>query len=264
MKTSAKLITTVSIALLLLIPTGSALAFWGSPIHPGDHVIDLKRLEDSTKVYTQKIQEYMNQAQKYIDMAIMNSGVLGLDKRVASAIDRYSTKYLGTTIVNPAISSETAKANAQNLAQEDAKNLTEFRAQMREESMSANADALATFQQNMSNIAGRTTAISDILNEKTGKQDTGGSIVGETQKTNAISTVRAQNSISGAESEGASLARQIEADNARLVEENAQRADGPLARFPSYDPYHPNSTEEATMKENSENFGFGHFTGGEP
>lgn len=252
----------LAVTLLCLLPIGSSFARW-RPIHPGDHVIDLKRLNDSVKVYAQKMQEYMNQAQKYMDMVIMNTGVIGLDRKIESTINRYSDTYLGTTYVNPKMNFKDAANNPENIAKQDAKELEVFKAKIRQESMQSDIDVLNKFQETTDNISGRMSAISEILNQKTGDPSRGGSILGETQKNNAIDIIEAKNSISKAESEGAAMAQSIHKEQTKLVDENLDRSQGTILAIPASDPYHRNEQEKAIFEENSTNLGFGSFTGGE-
>lgn len=265
-KKTIKKASIVVLSLALCVFPVSAYAWgWGLPIHPGDHVFDAKRWADSVKVYTQKMQEVMNQVQKYQDMIIMNSGVIGLDQRVNSAIERYSDAYLGTSFINPDADISDAVSSGQSVANmkiSNAQELTEFKEKLHRQSVTSNIDTITSFQKNMENASNKLTQIAAVLNTQTGNER-GGSIVGETQKANAIRSIRSSTAVDAARSEGAEMMNRIENQQTQIANEHAERIRGSVAKVPSFDPYNPTDEEKAAFESSSKNVGFGSFNGGE-
>ena len=98
---SKKAIRVMSTAMVLAMFAGMPLAQakHHQLIHPGDHVIDMQRLQDSIKETAQKIAEYQQDLEKLKNKILLYSGVTGLNQRISAAIDRYSQNFHGRSFV---------------------------------------------------------------------------------------------------------------------------------------------------------------------
>lgn len=244
----------------LLTPAAPSYAWWGVPISPGDHVIDLERLQKNAQIYAEKVQEYLNQANILINRAIMQTGVNGLDRRIHNAIEKYSKRFYGESATNP---DKPLTDYDKMLAKiDDAGELNDFRKSVSAKAQMTRIDSLDTAQQNLTNMSGRLDSIvNGLIQASSEKSDFG--YVGQVQLTNGINIARAKNNIDAANNYGAGMVARMEGESEALVEESIERATGPMVGVPSYDPYHPNEKEKAIFEETSTNVGFGHFTGGE-
>ncbi|MES9636399.1 hypothetical protein [Megasphaera elsdenii] len=251
---SKKAIRVMSTAMVLAMFAGMPLAQakHHQLIHPGDHVIDMQRLQDSIKETAQKIAEYQQDLEKLKNKILLYSGVTGLNQRISAAIDRYSQNFHGRSFVfDPtAVLHDSILRTAATTEQiTDPIEANGFQRGLLNEVTYANADALAQAQTTAALSGERLGTAASILDA-----DNNG-IVGTTQKSAALASLATLNENDETRMIAAETIRQIEADEREYAQERFEHDEAQFGMFYEYDPYHP-SDNDREQAPKLENFGF--------
>lgn len=185
---SKKAVRVMSTAMVLAMFAGMpmAQARHHQLIHPGDHVIDMQRLQDSIKETAQKLAEYQQDLEKLKNKILLYSGVKNLNQRISAAIDRYSQNFHGHSFVfDPtAMLHDSILRTAATPEQiTDPMEANGFQRGLLNEVTYANADALVQAQTTAALSGERLGTAASILDA-----DNNG-IVGTTQKSAALASL---------------------------------------------------------------------------
>jgi hypothetical protein len=251
---SKKAVRVMSTAMVLAMFAGMpmAQARHHQLIHPGDHVIDMQRLQDSIKETAQKLAEYQQDLEKLKNKILLYSGVKNLNQRISAAIDRYSQNFHGHSFVfDPtAMLHDSILRTAATPEQiTDPMEANGFQRGLLNEVTYANADALVQAQTTAALSGERLGTAASILDA-----DNNG-IVGTTQKSAALASLATLNENDETRMIAAETIRQIEADEREYAQERFEHDEAQFGMFYEYDPYHP-SDNDREQAPKSENFGF--------
>ena len=256
---SKKAVRVMSTAMVLAMFAGMpmAQARHHQLIHPGDHVIDMQRLQDSIKETAQKLAEYQQDLEKLKNKILLYSGVKNLNQRISAAIDRYSQNFHGhsfvfdpTAMLHDSILRDSILRTAATPEQiTDPMEANGFQRGLLNEVTYANADALVQAQTTAALSGERLGTAASILDA-----DNNG-IVGTTQKSAALASLATLNENDETRMIAAETIRQIEADERESAPERFEHDEAQFGMFYEYDPYHPSDNDrEQALK--LENFGF--------
>lgn len=251
---SKKAVRVMSTAMVLAMFAGMpmAQARHHQLIHPGDHVIDMQRLQDSIKETAQKLAEYQQDLEKLKNKILLYSGVKNLNQRISAAIDRYSQNFHGHSFVfDPtAMLHDSILRTAATPEQiTDPMEANGFQRGLLNEVTYANADALVQAQTTAALSGERLGTAASILDA-----DNNG-IVGTTQKSAALASLATLNENDETRMIAAETIRQIEADEREYAQERFEHDEAQFGMFYEYDPYHP-SDNDREQAPKLDNFGF--------
>lgn len=247
-----KIAVLLSATLIITLSAGLASADARRILHPGDHVIDVKRLADSVKVSAQRAQEYQNQLDKYKDMLILYSGLPELHKKVNEAVQAMQTQLSGASLVlKQNLSLDNSILRKHPTANEiyQPTHIREYKQSLLNEQQLANKEALTVYQHTLQQAHAREETIADIATA-----DTDG-IVGTRQKTAAMTALQSLYETDEASAASAALISQIEADEVLYADMRRQQEDVKLGQFYLYDPYNPSDYDRDHAPQ-TDNFGF--------
>lgn len=231
----------------LMMPMPSH-ARWHLPIHPGDHVIDVKRLQDSIQETAQMVQEYLNEAEKFKQKVLLMAGIQDLDKKIDAVITGWDAKLHGQSILSPDIPYASTPMR-QPIDMDTALKKESYLTLIHKETEYANQDAVTAAQQSLQQYAQREQQAQDILFSQTAGS------VGETQKHAALTALQTLNTGDAARMEGYALLRDITESDAAMAQERIEQQEASLHTWYGYDPYHPTEYDE-THAPAIDNFGF--------
>ncbi len=256
---SKKAVRVMSTAMVLAMFAGMpmAQARHHQLIHPGDHVIDMQRLQDSIKETAQKLAEYQQDLEKLKNKILLYSGVKNLNQRISAAIDRYSQNFHGhsfvfdpTAMLHDSILRDSILRTAATPEQiTDPMEANGFQRGLLNEVTYANADALVQAQTTAALSGEWLGTAASILDA-----DNNG-IVGTTQKSAALASLATLNENDETRMIAAETIRQIEADEREYAQERFEHDEAQFGMFYEYDPYHP-SDNDREQAPKLENFGF--------
>lgn len=252
---STKCRLVISAALLISVSSGYMLADakWRLPIHPGDHVFDAKRFNDSVKETASMINENMMNLKILKDRLIMYANEKsGINQKTDAAFNQYDSSIGGQSIIsrdgamNQNRILQTAMNDYDVYSDESS---AAYKMRLMNELDSANQDAAAAQQRAAANAAARTGAASDIDGMQTD------SVIGTRQKTASMTALSALNEAEDARAQAAALMEDIIQDEASYAMEEMERQQMQKFSVYGYDPYHPTKYDQEHAPQ-TENFGF--------
>lgn len=252
---STKCSIILSAALLVSVTSGYmfADAKWHLPIHPGDHVFDAKRFNDSVKETAAMLNENMMNLKILKDRLIMYANEKsGINQKTNAAFTQYEDSLNGQSI----ISQDGAMTNNKILhtTMNDYDIYTDtgsaaYKMRLLNELESANQDAVTAQQRASANTASRTGIAADIDGMQTN------SVIGTRQKTSSVAALSALNEAEDARAQAAALMEDIMQDEASYALEEMERQQMQKFSVYGYDPYHPTKYDQDHAPQ-TENFGF--------
>lgn len=252
---STKCSIILSAALLVSVTSGYmfADAKWHLPIHPGDHVFDAKRFNDSVKETAAMLNENMMNLKILKDRLIMYANEKsGINQKTNAAFTQYEDSLNGQSI----ISQDGAMTNNKILhtTMNDYDIYTDtgsaaYKMRLLNELESANQDAVTAQQRASANTASRTGIAADICGMHTS------SVIGTRQKTASVAALSALNEAEDARAQAAALMEDIMQDEASYALEEMERQQMQKFSVYGYDPYHPTKYDQEHAPQ-TENFGF--------
>ena len=235
--------------LFLTGPVSSSYAWgWGLPIKPGDHVIDVKRLQDSIKETAEQVKVYLNEVTKWKNKMLLMSGVTGLDERIDKAIDRYSKAYAGQGLLNTSVPLSSLAAK-QRIDGNILANPAAYKQNLYADQQQSHLDTVTAMTHVSNRSAERLQLAGEVLNQQTD------GYVGTVQQTSALHQLQLLNDEDEARAYAAMLLQDITNDETKFAEERLAQAEAKQQEWYGYSPYHPSEYDKDHAPQ-TENFGF--------
>lgn len=235
----------ISAALLISVTSGYMLADakWRLPIHPGDHVFDAKRFNDSVKETAAMLNENMMNLKILKDRLIMYANEKsGINQKTDAAFNQYDSPVGGQSIISRDGAMNQNRILQTSMHDYDVysdESSAAYKMRLMNELDSANQDAAAAQQRAAADIDGMQTD----------------SVIGTRQKTASVTALSALNDAEDARAQAAALMEDIMQDEASYALEDLERQQMQKFSVYGYDPYHPTKYDQEHAPQ-TENFGF--------